>query len=380
MSDPENEECHYLYDGSVWRQTYLTDVTFANLVAVAVIDSLAVLPTILLNALVILAVVTRDQLRSRTKSNILVACLAGADLLGGLVVQPIKIAVELKRIFGDGPFCSLEKALAVASLGQGSFSLGSLVLLSIERYISIKHSLSYRTIVTTKRIKTGFVLVWGIGLLVTFAELISAVIDCGTELYLRFVKVISVIVIILALLYIAVITYTYCYIFSETQRQKKRLQTEQQQMSREEAKRLKKETKASNTLTIILAGLLITNMPSIILGIAVTSSDSIVQPHYLSVLWSWIMTLGLFSNLFEPIIYFWRVKKLRRAILEILHYRQPENSPPPIEMMERKHYRPEVRPTTCEAFSMAIVRQEPVLISYRHLEDEEIISIEESSV
>ncbi|XP_078354368.1 uncharacterized protein LOC144638970 [Oculina patagonica] len=371
---PENEECHYLNDGSVWRQSFLTDDTYPQLIAVTVVNFLAVIPAILLNALVILAVTTRHQLR--TKYNILVACLAGADLLAALVGQPLAIAVELKRILSDGPFCSLEKAFSVALFGFAFISLGSLVLMSIDRYVSVKHPLRYRTTVTTKRIKTGLLLVWAFGLLVTIQELVLAVIDTGTELYLQYLKVKNVILTIFASFCTAVIAYTYCYIFSQTRRQRKRLQTEQ--LSEEERKRLKKENKSAITLTIILVVLVLTCIPAIILAVVVHYADNI-QPHNISILWSWISTFGQLGILFDPIIFFWRVKKLRRAILEIVHYRQPENSPPPIEMMEIKRYRPEIKPTTCEAFSVALVRQEPVLVSFRQLEDGERIHLEEET-
>ena len=49
--------------GYVWREEYLTDVTYPNLVTLTVIISLAIFPTILLNALVILAVTTRHRLQ-----------------------------------------------------------------------------------------------------------------------------------------------------------------------------------------------------------------------------------------------------------------------------------------------------------------------------
>ena len=220
-SDPGNEECHYLYDGSLWRETYLTDVTYRNLVALSVINSLAVLLTILLNALILIGVATRHQLR--TNSNILVACLAGTHLLGGLVGQPITIAMELKRTFGDRPFCSIEKTFTVAKLGGGVTLLVTLVLISIDCYISIKHPLRYRTIATKKRIKTGLFLAWGIGLIVTIQELVLTVIDSGTELYMQYLKMKDIVLLIFILFYIAVVIYLYCFIFSETWRQNKRL-------------------------------------------------------------------------------------------------------------------------------------------------------------
>ena len=376
-TDPKSEECHYMYDGSVWREVYLTDVTYPNLIALSVINSLAVLPTILLNTMIIIAVATRHQLR--TNSNILVACLAGVHLLGGLVGQAIAIAVELKRILGDGPFCGIEKAHMVAKVGGAFFVLGTLVLISIDRYVSVKHPLRYRTIVTKRRLVTGLLLAWGIGLLLTTQEIVVAAIDSGTELFVQYLKVKDIILVLVCSFDIAVIIYTYCYIFSETRRQNKRLKTEQ--LSQEEANRLKTENKAANTLTMILAALVLAYLPTIILSAVVLSDKNIVQPHIISVLWDWISIINQLGNLLDPIIYFWRVEKLRCAILEILHYRQPENSPPPIEMMEKKRYRPEIQPTTCEAFSSSLTRQEPVLQSFRHLQEaEEIIHIEETEV
>ena len=319
-------------NGFVWRLEYLTDVTYPNLIAVTVINLLAVFPTILLNTLVIVAVVTRHRLRS--KSNLLVAGLAGTDLLIGLVVQDIGIAVALTRIFSDGPFCSLEKPSAVALIGRFFLSLGNFVLISIDRFISIKHPLRYTTIVTKQRIKTGLLLVWAIGLFVTIHELTLAVIDNGTDLYFLYMEVNYVILSVLALVAIVVISYTYCYIFSESRRQKKRLQTEQ--LPEEEAKRLKKESKAANTLTLILVTLVITYTPSVVLILVTYYSKDILGPHMLSVIWNWVVTFSLLGSLCNPIIFFWRVKKLRRVLLEILHYRQPENSPPPIEMSPAK--------------------------------------------
>ena len=279
-----------------------------------VINLLAVLPTILLNSLVIVVVTTRHRLQSN--SNVLVAWLAGADLLNGLVNQDIVIAVQLRRIFSNGPFCSLEKASCVAMLASFFLSLGNFALISIDRYISIKYPLRYTAIVTKQQIKTGLVLVWATVLIVTIHEVTLALIDSGADLYFLYMKVIFPLLLILALVAIAVISYTYCYIFSESRRQKKRLLTEQ--LPEEEAKIFKKESKATKTLTLILATLVITYIPSTVIMFIAGYSEDILQLHIVSVTWGWVATFHLLGSLCNPIIFFWRVKKLRYAILEIL--------------------------------------------------------------
>ena len=66
--------------------------------------------------------------------------------------------------------------------------------------------------------------------------------------------------------------------------------------------------------------------------------------------------------------------------LEILHYRQPENSRPPIEMIQIKRYRPEIQPSTAEAFPSTVKRQESVQLSFKNNQADEIVDIEETTV
>ena len=196
-----------------------------NLVAVTCISFLSVLPTIFLNALVIFAVTTKHRLQ--TNSNILLTCLAGTDLLTGLVVFPVAIAVDMKRIFGDGPFCTLEKLFIVAQVMASFASFSHLVLISVDRYIAIKYPLRYEDIVTKQRLKIGVVLVWAMTVLITIQELFLAFVDGETKSYSVHLKVYTLIYLIIFLVYTAAIAYTYyCYLLlSETRRQKHLIQT-----------------------------------------------------------------------------------------------------------------------------------------------------------
>ena len=373
-SDPDIEECHYL-QAFLWRKTYLTEHTYRNLIALICVNSLAIIPTILLNALVIFVVATRRRLQ--TNSNILLACLAGTDLLTGETAQPIAVAVGVKRAFGIEPFCKLEKVQIVASFGLACASFSHLLLISIDRYFAIKDALRYREIVTKRGIKKVVLLAWAIAVVLTVQEIALAAIDRNDKVYSAYFSVTGVIVVIIAMVYIAGICYCYVYIFSETRRQKKRLQAEQ--LSQEEAKRMKKDSKAAHTLAIILGALIVTYLPTLILILvqATVSENTLNQLLAIVVsLSSWASTSVLLGSLVNPIIYCWRNKKLRTAVLEILRVRQPENKVLDIEMIEIQRHRPEIQPSTCEAFSMAVINQEPVLLSFRHLKAEEIVHIE----
>ena len=154
-----SEECRFLYD-STWQKSYLTNGTYRNLVAITSINVIAVLPTIMLNALVIIAVAAKPRLR--TPSNHLLASMAGTDLFIGLVVQPLAIVVQVKRILGDGPFCTLESVYKEFRISADFIAFSLLVSITVDRYIAIKNPLRYRDIVTKKRIKTAVILILAI--------------------------------------------------------------------------------------------------------------------------------------------------------------------------------------------------------------------------
>ena len=372
-SDPDEEECPFLY-GSVWHKSYLTDGTRRNLVALTSITSILVLPTILLNALVVIAVATRHRLR--TPSNILLASMAGTDLFTGLVVQPKAVAVHVKRILGDGPFCILKTVFLQLVLASGVTSFSHLVLIGIDRFIAVKKPLRYQCIVTRQRVKIGVILAWAFTFCWRIPELILFAIDTKLERDV-YNKILNVVFSIFGMIYIVVIVYMYCYIYLETRRQKKRLKNEQ--LTQEEARKVKKDNKATNSVTIILGVLLLTYLPSIIWEAVTASLDITIEPHVMVIIWSWTDTLVIFGSFSNPLIYCWRFKKLRRAFLEMLRLREPENRPPKIDIAVIRRHQPEVPPSTAEAFSLPAVRQDPVLLSFHQLNVEEIVPIEESN-
>ena len=368
--EPEKEKCN-LY-GLAWRAEYLQDDTYKHLVALICIDIIAALPTILLNALVIFVVATRHRLRNN--GTILLACLAGTDLLTGLIVLPFSFSLDWKRLLGVGPFCSPQKALIVIITMVAFASFSHLVVISIDRYIAIKYPLRYQDIVTETRIITSVVLAWGFTLLMTINELALALIDSET-IYSIYSQVNILIEIVFMTLFTAAVLWSYGYIYSETRRQVKRLKAEQ--LPQEEIQRIKKDRKAATTLAIILIALVFTYLPAIITGILATLPVSTVVPPRLRVIiWSWVAISIMSGSLANPIIYCWRMKNLRRAFLEILHLRKAENTMPETEIQGTQ--RNQAGPRGNLAFSLPENGQ-PVLLSFRQLQVEYIPRIDEAN-
>ena len=354
--DPEKENCNFYVP--VWRAEYLRDDTYKHLVALVCIDIITAMPTILLNALVIFAVATRRRLRNN--STILLASLAGADLLTGLVVLPFAFAIDLKRLLGFDSFCLLEKAFTVTLAMVTYASISHIVMISIDRFIAIKYPLRYQEIVTETRILISIVLAWGFTLLVTINELVLALID-SDSVYSIYSHVNTIIQMAIGTLSTVVISLSYGYIYSETRRQVKRLKAEQ--LPQEEVQRIRNDRTAATTLAIILIVLVATYLPTIVL--TALSSSIAAPPRFICIIWSWVGGTCVLGPLCNPIIYCWRMKNLRRAFLEILHLRQPENTLPEIEVREIERHQP--GPSTNQAFPLPAIGQ-PVLLSVRHLQ------------
>ena len=107
------------------------------------------------------------------------------------------------------------------------------------------------------------------------------------------------------------------------------------------------------------AAVVLTYLPAAIhIGVVSFSHSTVspVKPRVMSILWGWLNTSFMLSSFINPFIYCLRMKKLRRSFLEILHLRQPENTPPAIEMqVVHQHNLRKIHPA--EPTSLAVVGQ-----------------------
>ncbi|XP_078375905.1 histamine H2 receptor-like [Oculina patagonica] len=269
----------------------LTAPLEANDIITIIINSIACPLTVLLNVLVIMAVKRRPRLQSNT--NILLACLAATDILTGLTVQPSFI---LWTAYDKGCFtCSVYKIHNSCIRLLSVCSCLHLMLLTCERLIAIKFTIRYPYLVTTRNIKVAVIAIWFYS--------ISCVAFKPFENFRIILNFLFGFALISCILFIAV---AYIILYRETIRHRKMIIT--QQLPQEEVKRFARESKALKTCVFVVGAVVLCFLPMafILISRGADIFNSFAAP--------WIRTFGMLNSLFNPLIYCWRLKKMRRFV------------------------------------------------------------------
>ncbi|XP_053178374.1 trace amine-associated receptor 13c-like [Scomber japonicus] len=111
--------------------------------------------TVMLNLLVVISISHFRQLHTTT--NVFLLSLAVSDLLMGLAVMPTEIIFLQSCWFLGKITCAL---LLLLSFTLTSSSVGSMVLISVDRYVAICVPLHYSSMITTNRAKICVSLCW----------------------------------------------------------------------------------------------------------------------------------------------------------------------------------------------------------------------------
>ena len=288
----------------VWKQEYQVEkITFAMAAIILNIVSFPV--TILMNVLVIMAAKTRPRLQSTY--NILLACLAGTDLLAS---QPSFVTGQIYVIIGVSltKYCRHHKKTNIIYIIPILASLYHLTLISIERFVAMKYTLRYVTIVTGFRLKMAVVSSW-------VMACCPAILRNLSEEFQIITRVVNT---LLGCFSVSLILYCHLSVYFVTRRHEKRIKCEQ--VSPQAAADFAKEKKTLKTTGIITITLLVCFLPVnvhyLLLQVYFKSSSYIVNalvlshPVLLSVLW--------LNSLCNPIIYCYRNKTFRKTCKELL--------------------------------------------------------------
>ena len=262
---------------------------------------------ILLNILVMVAVKTKRQLR--TKSNITLACLATTDLSSGLVVQPLQIVLHSFMLKGEtGILCStLAKITVALNLRCVIASLNHFVVLSAERYLAIKHSFAYENLVTEVRIIVASGLLWAATIILPKEDFWPANIR----------KVTKFVVLFMQFIFLVLVVYFNVSVYREVRRNEKQIIANQ--VSLEVKQKLLKTKKAFYCTIIVLLAMSLCYFPaSIIIVILISFTKDNIPVNVKQVMFHLLSLFHVLNSLFNPLIYAVRITYFRVAFIQLL--------------------------------------------------------------
>ena len=290
-------ECGLTPQGTV---NDISSEVYCWLVFITVISIITCPVTTVLNALIMVAVKTKNQVR--TKSNIALACLSSTDAVMGVIGLPLFSSWLIVELQGNtfGMHCELIGFTRTSLRLLTIASLLHLAIVNVERYIAIKHSLRYEIIVTEARLIGVSALLWTITLLLTFLPGNNYVqYDIG-----------------LTSLCIASIFSCQVVLYYETRRHEKKIAL--QQVSVEAREKFLREKKAWKQTTTVIFFLIICYLPIIISRVFIStfvvlnSVNSVYFVHFTGVFFV------ISNSLLNPIIHCVRMKKFRLTLKELV--------------------------------------------------------------
>ncbi|XP_056136380.1 alpha-1D adrenergic receptor [Lampris incognitus] len=141
----------------------------SQVVAMGISLSVFILVAIAGNILVILSVLCNKHLQ--TVTNFFIVNLAMADLLLSIIVLPFSASLEVLGCWVFGRvFCNIWAAVDVLCC---TASILSLCIISIDRYIGVKHCLKYPTIMTERKAGVILVVVWVSSMVISIGPLLG---------------------------------------------------------------------------------------------------------------------------------------------------------------------------------------------------------------
>ena len=283
---------NFLY--SINLRSISPDVRAVLVVRIAV-NTLTCPLIILLDILVMVAVKTKPQLR--TKSNIALACLSTTDPIVGIVVQPLHITATSLFLEGESMFCPIIDISTTTTFICIFASLHHLVLMSAERYVAIKHPYAYEAMVTGVRIILASCLAWAAAIIFSIANFLPTAVVAVSESLLLIFPI-----------------YFNVSVYNEVCRNKKQIPANQ--VSLEAKGKLLKKRKAFYTTVIVLLVILLCYIPSnILLVILVSFKERISAILRVTAVYVFSL-LPVLNSMFNPLIYSFRIRHFRVAFIQ----------------------------------------------------------------
>lgn len=272
---------------------------FLTYLILIVVNSLTALTATIGNTLILLAVSRTPTLR--TPSNTLLCCLAFADLLVGLVVQPtytLQMVFEIQR--NARAFC-IAKIMTTGSLSWICAGVSFLVIsaISVERLLAIKLHLRYKALVTIRRVLTVVVGFWILCTALTTARFLGALYQC-----------LVIIIVVMDVVCIAITVYAYLNIYLRV----RELQNNHRHLA-PPGMNISSFKRSAVTVLYIMALFLACYIPFLSMLVVRMRQGATLR---LNIIYNFTAAIVYINSSLNPFIYCFRSKDIRIAVFKLL--------------------------------------------------------------
>ena len=247
------------------------------------------------NALVIAAILGTPSLWS--PSTTLLCNLAFTDLLVGLVAQPLFITKEL-TLHPSLTFIMFE----ITTHSFCGVSLWTMTAISADRFAALHYHMRYVSIVTTSRVLYSSVATWLLWFSVASALYLWDKLIC---------RVVSSVFIVVCLL---ISSFCYIRMFQIVRRHQMQIHAQQQEVQNSEASNnlnIIQLKKSAMNVFIYYTFLLLCYIPMFIFLVLHGLAKIDWQKE-----WHFAITLLFLNSSINPLLYCWRLRELRRAVVK----------------------------------------------------------------
>ena len=258
---------------------------------------------IMLNIVTMHAIRKTSSLPKTLKT--LLLSLAVSDVGVGLLSQPFYTSLQVKWLQQNNPDCNIYMLFILI---VGVFSLASflsVVALSVDRFLAIHLHLRYQELVTHKRVVAAVISIW---LLSVFFPLTLFWIP--PDIY-------TLIILFLGVFGLLLTTVAYIRIYVAVQRHKNQIQVQRVQEIAEnsEMANFASLIKAASSTLFVYIVFLVCYLPyTVCLAVLKINGTNIEFKRFF--LYSW--TVVFLSSSLNPVIYCWKMRHIRHAIMDIL--------------------------------------------------------------
>lgn len=289
---------------SMFYDGYLLKVSFP----LAVVFIVFGLYTVIGNTLVCIVYFIDPFKNLRTLSFYYVVNLAVADILVGVIVEPLNVSVywtnNKNALFAFYFF-------AVLSCVSSILNISAMML---DRYIAVRKAFRYRVLVTVKRVRVSVVLIW----LYAFHFALLALVGWRSASFQVYLYAFGV------LLPSAIMLASYYGLTRILKRKgaslRKSSSVGSHNQSTTQIKRMvQKERQVSATVLIMLSVFLVAWFPFVVVDFILVFCAH-CRSQRLLLARDITLSLGFFSSGINPVLYAWRVRRFKQGLFKIMKF------------------------------------------------------------